>query len=66
MTHGGSSHCLSLDAIIKPTEIRFGYHFFSGQPTDRADRPEWLLSFARKELETRANSLCGEVQVVSC
>ena len=53
---------LPLDVMIRPIELRFRYHFYGKQPTNRLDKPEYFLSHALDLTEANNDFLLDFLQ----
>lgn len=55
---------LPLEALVKPLELRFRYHFEGNKQTNRVDKPEWFLSQLITLITTYNPFLCSSIQPI--
>lgn len=51
-----------ISLLIKPIEVRFGYHFSGRRETNRIDKPEWMFTYALNILRDHQELLREIVQ----
>lgn len=51
-----------LRLLLEPIRVRFGFHFESDRPTNRADKPEWLFAHLLKTASEHAQFFASYLQ----